>query len=109
MALTRARVIAGDEGFGARRARRAVKDILTAKRDPKKVFKDVRAMRELIAQEKGDDDPWDLKLARGGLTDLDFIAQGLVLVSCACASVAGRPLDGRHLRRGSGCGPAAGR
>jgi glutamate-ammonia-ligase adenylyltransferase len=36
-------------------------------------------MRELIAQEKGDDDPWDLKLARGGLTDLDFIAQGLVL------------------------------
>ena len=36
-------------------------------------------MRELIAQEKGDDDPWDMKLARGGLTDLDFIAQGLVL------------------------------
>ncbi len=56
-----------------------MKDILTAKRDPKAVFKDVRAMRELIAQEKGDDDPWDLKLARGGLTDLDFIAQGLVL------------------------------
>jgi glutamate-ammonia-ligase adenylyltransferase len=36
-------------------------------------------MRELIAQEKGDGDPWDMKLARGGLTDLDFIAQGLVL------------------------------
>ena len=36
-------------------------------------------MRELIAQEKGDDDPWDLKLARGGLTDLDFIAQALEL------------------------------
>jgi glutamate-ammonia-ligase adenylyltransferase len=36
-------------------------------------------MRELIAQEKGDDNPWDLKLARGGLTDLDFIAQALVL------------------------------
>jgi [glutamine synthetase] adenylyltransferase / [glutamine synthetase]-adenylyl-L-tyrosine phosphorylase len=39
----------------------------------------VRTMRDLIAQEKGDSDPWDLKLARGGLTDLDFIAQGLVL------------------------------
>ncbi len=36
-------------------------------------------MRGLIAKEKGDDDPWDLKLARGGLTDLDFIAQGLAL------------------------------
>ena len=36
-------------------------------------------MRELIATEKGDDNPWDLKLARGGLTDLDFIAQALVL------------------------------
>ena len=36
-------------------------------------------MRSLIAQEKGDDDPWDMKLAAGGLTDLDFLAQGLVL------------------------------
>jgi glutamate-ammonia-ligase adenylyltransferase len=36
-------------------------------------------MRALIAKEKGDGDPWDLKLARGGLTDLDFLAQGLVL------------------------------
>ncbi|WP_201830305.1 bifunctional [glutamine synthetase] adenylyltransferase/[glutamine synthetase]-adenylyl-L-tyrosine phosphorylase [Microvirga zambiensis] len=78
MALTRARVLAGDEAFGAE-VSHAIKDILTAKRDRKKVFKDVRAMRELIAQEKGDDDPWDMKLARGGLTDLDFLAQGLVL------------------------------
>ncbi|MBM6581405.1 bifunctional [glutamine synthetase] adenylyltransferase/[glutamine synthetase]-adenylyl-L-tyrosine phosphorylase [Microvirga sp. BT689] len=78
MALTRARVLAGDDAFGTD-VTRSVKDILTAKRDPKAVFKDVRAMRELIAQEKGDEDPWDMKLARGGLTDLDFIAQGLVL------------------------------
>lgn len=78
MALTRARVLAGDEAFGAE-VSQAVKDILTTKRDPKNVFKEVRAMRELIAQEKGDSDPWDMKLARGGLTDLDFIAQGLVL------------------------------
>ncbi|WP_201860493.1 bifunctional [glutamine synthetase] adenylyltransferase/[glutamine synthetase]-adenylyl-L-tyrosine phosphorylase [Microvirga soli] len=78
MALTRARVLAGDEGFCAE-VTEAVRDILTVKRDPKKVFKEVRAMRELIAQEKGDDDPWDMKLSRGGLTDLDFMAQGLVL------------------------------
>ncbi|NBJ11530.1 bifunctional [glutamine synthetase] adenylyltransferase/[glutamine synthetase]-adenylyl-L-tyrosine phosphorylase [Microvirga sp. SYSU G3D207] len=78
MALTRARVLAGDDAFGSDVAQ-AVKDILTRERDPKHVFKEVRAMRELIAQEKGDDDPWDMKLARGGLTDLDFIAQALVL------------------------------
>jgi glutamate-ammonia-ligase adenylyltransferase len=78
MALTRARVLAGDDAFGME-VTQAVKDILTTKRDPKNVFKEVRAMRELIAQEKGDGDPWDMKLARGGLTDLDFIAQGLVL------------------------------
>ncbi|MBJ6126173.1 bifunctional [glutamine synthetase] adenylyltransferase/[glutamine synthetase]-adenylyl-L-tyrosine phosphorylase [Microvirga splendida] len=78
MALTRARVLAGDEAFGADVAQ-AIKDILTAERNPKHVFREVRAMRELIAQEKGDGDPWDMKLARGGLTDLDFIAQGLVL------------------------------
>lgn len=78
MALTRARVLAGDEEF-ADRAATAVRDIVGAKRDRRDVMKDVRAMRELIAQEKGDDKPWDLKLARGGLTDLDFIAQALVL------------------------------
>ncbi|MEE1611200.1 bifunctional [glutamine synthetase] adenylyltransferase/[glutamine synthetase]-adenylyl-L-tyrosine phosphorylase [Microvirga sp. CF3016] len=78
MALTRARVLAGDDGFGAE-VSKSLKNILTVERDPKTVFKDVRTMRELIAQEKGEGDPWDLKLARGGLTDLDFIAQGLVL------------------------------
>lgn len=89
MALTRARVLAGDEAFGAE-VSQAIKDILTTKRDPKNVFKEVRAMRELIAQEKGDGDPWDMKLARGGLTDLDFIAQGLVLAhASAHPSLAG--------------------
>ena len=47
-------------------------------------------MRELIAQEKGEEDPWDLKLARGGLTDLDFIAQALVL---AHAGASANPLS----------------
>ncbi|MBZ6076433.1 bifunctional [glutamine synthetase] adenylyltransferase/[glutamine synthetase]-adenylyl-L-tyrosine phosphorylase [Microvirga puerhi] len=82
MALTRARVLAGDEDFGAT-VQAAVRQIVGAKREPAKVYSEVRAMRELIAQEKGDDDPWDLKLVRGGLTDLDFIAQGLVLAYSA--------------------------
>ncbi len=85
MALTRARVILADDGFGNEVAT-AVKDIVGAPRDAKHVVSEVAAMRELIAQEKGDDNPWDLKLARGGLTDIDFIAQGLVLAHGAAHS-----------------------
>ena len=37
-------------------------------------------MRRAIALEKGEDDIWNLKLAAGGLVDIDFIAQYLQLV-----------------------------
>jgi len=36
-------------------------------------------MRDLIAQEKGDSNRFDLKLAAGGLIDIEFLAQYLVL------------------------------
>ena len=36
-------------------------------------------MREMIAREKGDAEIWDLKLARGGLLDIEFLSQALVL------------------------------
>ena len=36
-------------------------------------------MRALIASEKGDSDVWDLKLAAGGLIDIEFTAQYLQL------------------------------
>ena len=78
MALTRARVVAGDPAL-AGRAESAIRDILLRRRDPAKVAAAVAEMRTLIAKEKGESDPWDLKLAAGGLTDLDFLAQFLVL------------------------------
>jgi glutamate-ammonia-ligase adenylyltransferase len=78
MALTRARLIAGDASLSAEVAA-AVNRTLTSLRDPVKVASEVRAMRALIADEKGDKDPWDLKLARGGLMDIEFIAQYLSL------------------------------
>jgi glutamate-ammonia-ligase adenylyltransferase len=40
-------------------------------------------MRAKIADEKGAGDDWDLKQARGGLIDLEFIAQFLQIVSAA--------------------------
>jgi glutamate-ammonia-ligase adenylyltransferase len=82
MALTKARVVAGDAGLGAE-AMALVRAVIGAAREPMRLRKEVRAMRALIAEAKGDDDPWDLKLARGGLTDLDFIAEALVLEHAA--------------------------
>ena len=80
MALTRARVIAGDAGL-ARDIEAAIAATLCAKRDRAALAKDVREMRALIGKEKGDADPWDLKLVSGGLLDIEFIAQFLVLAS----------------------------
>ena len=78
MALTRARVIAGDSGLASDVAK-AIRDTLTRKRDPAAVAREVTKMRALIAKEKGDRDPWDLKLVRGGLMDIEFVAQFLSL------------------------------
>lgn len=78
MALTRARVVAGDAAL-ALRVEAAIRAILARKRNPAAVATAVAEMRTLIAKEKGENDPWDLKLAAGGLTDLDFLAQFLIL------------------------------
>ena len=52
---------------------------LTAPRDPAKLQLDVRQMRGMIEAEKGSDDIWDIKQVAGGLVDVEFIAQYLVL------------------------------
>jgi len=78
MALTRARFVAGDKSLGADVAR-TVRETLTRKRDAAKIAQETRAMRALIAKEKGDSDVWDLKLAAGGLIDIEFVAQYLEL------------------------------
>ena len=78
MALTRARVIAGDPGF-ARVVETAIRDVLVAQRDVDKLRADVVEMRGLIAEEKGTKDPWDIKQIAGGLVDVEFVAQYLLL------------------------------
>ncbi len=88
MALTRARVLAGDDAFG-QRVGEAIAAVL---REPAAVFRDVLAMRGLVAREKGEGAPFDLKLAAGGLLDLDFLAQALVLAHAARhPELVGRP------------------
>ena len=78
MALTRARVIGGDDSLHDE-VDATIRSILTRPRDAEKLRRDVHDMRRLIAQEKGESDPWDLKLASGGVIDIEFIAQYLAL------------------------------
>jgi glutamate-ammonia-ligase adenylyltransferase len=82
MALTRARVISASPEFRGR-IEAIIRDVLIRSRDTAVVATDVAEMRRAIAQEKGEDDIWDLKYAAGGLVDIDFIAQYLQLVHAA--------------------------
>src|SRR5437868_9311181 len=82
MALTRARVISSSPAF-RKKIEDIIRSVLTRPRDPAGTTCDVADMRRAIAQEKGEDDFWDLKLAAGGLVDIDFIAQYLQLVHAA--------------------------
>ncbi len=79
MALTRARVIAATPGFEAD-VSEAIRRVLTARRPAKATLADIVDMRRAIAEDKGDGDRWDLKYVRGGLIDIEFVAQALQLV-----------------------------
>jgi glutamate-ammonia-ligase adenylyltransferase len=85
MALTRARAIAGDKALGER-AEAMIRAVLTKPRDRTALFADVASMRGRIEREKGTKAPFDLKQVAGGLIDVEFIAQALML-----AHGAGRP------------------
>jgi glutamate-ammonia-ligase adenylyltransferase len=82
LALTRARVVNGPAAL-RRQINDAIKQVLTRTRDRTAVAQDVRAMRAKIADDKRSQGIWDLKQARGGLVDLEFIAQFLQLVIAA--------------------------
>jgi [glutamine synthetase] adenylyltransferase / [glutamine synthetase]-adenylyl-L-tyrosine phosphorylase len=79
-ALTRARAVAGDaplrEAF-----ERIRREVLTRARDAGKLRKDVADMRERMrkALDKSTAERFDVKQGVGGLTDIEFITQYLVL------------------------------
>ncbi len=76
MALTRARVVAGPAGL-SRAVTAAVKAALTAPRDAATVLADAREMRARLLRDLPADGAWDIKGMAGGLTEVEFIAQGL--------------------------------
>jgi [glutamine synthetase] adenylyltransferase / [glutamine synthetase]-adenylyl-L-tyrosine phosphorylase len=78
MALTRARVVAGPAEFG-RKIEAALAEVLTAPREPRKLLRDVAEMRALIEKTHSTGNIWEGKRVRGGLVDLEFVAQYLQL------------------------------
>ncbi len=84
MALTRARVIAGDAALSDG-VRATMAEVLGRPRDRKLIAQDVVAMRQRLVKQagRGSTDLWDLKMVRGGLLDIEFIAQFLQLAQAA--------------------------
>lgn len=82
MALTRARVIDAPDALRELLEHTITRN-LTASRPLEKTRQDVATMRDKVAQEFGTKNPWNVKYIRGGMLDLDFIAQYMQLVHAA--------------------------
>jgi [glutamine synthetase] adenylyltransferase / [glutamine synthetase]-adenylyl-L-tyrosine phosphorylase len=79
LALTRARPICGDPGLIAE-LEGVIRHALCEPREKERVLADVIDMRRLMIREQGSTGVWDIKRARGGLVELEFIAQTLQLL-----------------------------
>ncbi|MEI6486154.1 MAG: bifunctional [glutamine synthetase] adenylyltransferase/[glutamine synthetase]-adenylyl-L-tyrosine phosphorylase [Sphingomonadales bacterium] len=77
MALTRARVVAGPGGA----AQAVIADVLAAPRDAAALARAVLAMRAEMAAAKPPQGRFDVKLAAGGMVDLEFIVHFRQLAS----------------------------
>jgi [glutamine synthetase] adenylyltransferase / [glutamine synthetase]-adenylyl-L-tyrosine phosphorylase len=84
MALTRARVIAGNADL-TKKIEAIICQTLCAKRDPEKTRTDVKDMRALMLREQKSIGTWDIKRHRGGQIEVEFIAQTLQLLHAAKA------------------------
>lgn len=78
LALTRARVVCGPEAIMAK-AHKVICETLCHDRDPDKLLVDVADMRALMARERKPANMFDVKLMRGGLVDVEFLVQYLIL------------------------------
>jgi glutamate-ammonia-ligase adenylyltransferase len=83
LALSRARLVwASSPGFAAR-CRDAIEAALRRPRAPDATLRDVAQMRALMRLERPAKGFWDLKLADGGLVDVEFAAQTLQILGAS--------------------------
>ena len=98
LALTRARVVAGDPSLKSE-LERIIADDLCRSRDKAKVTADVIDMRRLMLKENAPYGLWDIKRARGGLVDIEFIAQYLQIAHAHEAPAILHPTTYRALEK----------
>ena len=79
MALTRARVISATSDKMHSSVEDTIQRVLSSPRAPEPLLRDVADMRARLAREKPTDCLWSLKQLRGGMVDIEFIAQYLAL------------------------------
>lgn len=79
LALTRARPICGDQSLQTELLA-SIRDALCVKRDQEAARADVLDMRKLMLKEQGTAGIWDIKRTRGGLVEIEFLAQTLQLI-----------------------------
>jgi len=106
MSLTRARVISAAPAL-AQRIAAVLREILTRPRDAAKLAEEVRDMRGRIAQQYPGDQFWDIKYRRGGMLDVEFIAQFLQLRDAAADPGVLHPNTNEALRRLAAAGSLA--
>jgi len=82
MALTRARPVCGPPDL-RRRVDAVIREVLCRPRDTDALWRDVATMRRRIDRQHGTTDTWAVKHVRGGIVDIEFIAQALQLVHAA--------------------------
>jgi [glutamine synthetase] adenylyltransferase / [glutamine synthetase]-adenylyl-L-tyrosine phosphorylase len=75
MALTRARHVAGPET----ETRKVLSDVFAATPDRKRILADILEMRQDMDTHRTQRSDWDMKLAPGGLVDIEFILHALQL------------------------------
>ncbi len=96
MALTKARIIAGDSALGVKISSE-IETIFKCSIPSDVLARDVAQMRARIAEAKPVENVWDIKLACGGRTDIDFLWQYFWLANSARLGVpppsAGKAID----------------
>jgi len=80
MSLIRSRVVLPDSRL-KERIEKEIINILSKKRDKEKLRLDIIDMREKIEKEFGSKDKWAMKYLRGGMIDILFITQYLLLLN----------------------------
>ena len=98
MALTRARALCSDERL-CEAVNAVIRDVLCRDRDADTLLRDVADMRARIEKEHGTEDVWNVKYLRGGLVDIEFIAQYLQLLHAHTTPEVLSPNTGTALRQ----------